>query len=540
MQQDSQDNLEQLSVSLSTILYKQSIFLNTTTMKQLFYLSLAFLAITGCRKIEMDGEKEIFVVTKEVAPVGQVSNTINLSGKITKDTTLYAKDVNFLSGVVYITKGVTLTIQEGARVQGKSGADAAALVICRGAKIIAKGTADKPIIFTSSAQNPTSGDWGGIVILGTAKVNAALPWKGKTITGLTAVEGGINDTEIGYGLAGSGDDAFPTGNDNDNSGILQYARIEYAGYAYQPDNELNSLTMAGVGRGTTISHVQVTYAKDDAYEWFGGTVNCKYIIAYKTQDDDFDSDLGYSGKVQFGIILRDSAIADISQSEAFESDNDPAGSANAPTTSAVFSNITAIGPRINPEFGRGNNLYLAGAHIRRNSSISIHNAIFAGWPIGLLIDDTRVVTNGSTFKNYTDSISRLRNITLAGNTRNLEYRLKANTNTGSTDAFLATFSNPSHGNTILLSASSDVLKLIQPFNYTNPDFTPFANPNTSTANIAATLGSLGIATSLDYSRNGSFTDTQLQDPFFEKVSFRGAVAASGVNQTWWKGWTVWR
>jgi hypothetical protein len=148
MQQDSQDNLEQLSVSLSTILYKQSIFLNTTTMKQLFYLSLAFLAITGCRKIEMDGEKEIFVVTKEVAPVGQVSNTINLSGKITKDTTLYAKDVNFLSGVVYITKGVTLTIQEGARVQGKSGADAAALVICRGAKIIAKGTADKPIIFT--------------------------------------------------------------------------------------------------------------------------------------------------------------------------------------------------------------------------------------------------------------------------------------------------------------------------------------------------------------------------------------------------------
>jgi hypothetical protein len=118
--------------------------------------------------------------------------------------------------------------------------------------------------------------------------------------------------------------------------------------------------------------------------------------------------------------------------------------------------------------------------------------------------------------------------------------LKANTNTGSTDAFLAIFSTAAHGNTILNNASSDVLKLIQPFNYTNPDFTPFANPNTSTANIASTLGSLGIGTSLDYSRNGSFTDTQLQDPFFEKVSFRGAVAASGVNQTWWKGWTVWR
>ena len=126
-------------------------------MKQLFYLSIALLAVTGCRKIEMDGEKEIFVVTKEVAPVGVVSNTITLSGKITKDTTLYAKDVNYLSGIVYITKGVTLTIEEGATVRGKSGLDVASLVITRGAKIIAKGTAEKPIVFTSASQNPQSG-----------------------------------------------------------------------------------------------------------------------------------------------------------------------------------------------------------------------------------------------------------------------------------------------------------------------------------------------------------------------------------------------
>ena len=125
-------------------------------MKQLFYLSLAFLAVTGCRKIETDGEKEIFVVTKEVAPVGVVSNTVTLSGKITKDTTLYAKDVNYLSGIVYVTKGVTLTVQAGAKVQGKSGADVAALVICRGAKIVAKGTADAPIVFTSASLNPLS------------------------------------------------------------------------------------------------------------------------------------------------------------------------------------------------------------------------------------------------------------------------------------------------------------------------------------------------------------------------------------------------
>ena len=264
-------------------------------MKQLFYLSLAFLAITGCRKIEMDGEKEIFVVTKEVAPVGVVSNTINLSGKITKDTTLYAKDVNYLSGIVYVMKGVTLTVEAGAKVQAKSGTDVASLVITRGAKIVAKGTNEKPIVFTSASANPQSGDWGGIVILGSATVNQSLTWKGVAVKGLTSVEGGINDAD-GLGLAGSGDAAFPTANDADNSGILQYARIEYAGYAYQPDNELNSLTMAGVGNGTTIDHIQVTYAKDDAYEWFGGTVNCKYLIAYKTQDDDFDTDLRFFWK----------------------------------------------------------------------------------------------------------------------------------------------------------------------------------------------------------------------------------------------------
>ena len=506
-------------------------------MKQLFILSLAFLAITGCRKIETDGEKEIFVVTKEVAPVGVVSNTITLSGKITKDTTLYAKDVNYLSGVVYITKGVTLTVEEGAKVLGKSGLDVASLVITRGAKIIAKGTAEKPIIFTSASLNPQSGDWGGIVLLGTAKVNQTLTWKGTAVPGLTSVEGGINDTEVGYGLAGSGDAVFPTGNDGDNSGILQYVRIEYAGYAYQPDNELNSLTMAGVGNGTTIDHIQVTYAKDDAYEWFGGTVNCKYLIAYKTQDDDFDTDFGYAGNVQFGIVLRDSAIADISTSEAFESDNDGKGSTLSPKTSAVFSNITAIGPRIDPVSAKGNSLFRAGAHIRRNTGISIMNSIIAGWPVAIQFDAS---TGTAVDKNIDDSTIRIKNTTFAGNTENIKYTVSG-TPTGASSASLLTwFSNPFFGNTILNTAGPDVLKLIQPFNYTNPDFTPFANANTSTANIASTLGTLGIGVHLDYSKNGAFTDAKLQNAFFEKVTFRGAVATSGVNQTWWKGWTIWK
>jgi hypothetical protein len=513
-------------------------------MKQLFILSLAFLAITGCRKIETDGEKEIFVVTKEVAPVGVVSNTITLTGKITKDTTLYAKDVNYLSGIVYVTKGVTLTIQEGAKVMGKSsGADVAALVICRGAKIIARGTAEKPVVFTSAAQNPASGDWGGVVLLGTAKVNTVLPWKGSSVSGLTSVEGGINDTEVGYGLAGSGDAAFPTGNDDDNSGVLQYVRIEYAGYAYQPDNELNSLTMAGVGRGTTIDHIQVTYAKDDAYEWFGGTVNCKYLIAYKTQDDDFDTDNGYNGNVQFGIVLRDSVIADISQSEAFESDNDSKGSTLTPQTTAVFSNITAIGPRIDPVSGKGNSLFRAGAHIRRNTGVSIMNSIIAGWPIAINFD----VALGKVDKNIDDSVIRIKNTTFAGNTSNIT--LSGTSTVGATATTLLNwFSTPAFGNTILTSASGDRLKLIQPFNYTNPDFTPYANNSTpsttpatpSTDAFTSAWGTLGIWDHVNFTKNGAFTDTKLQNAFFEKVAFRGAVATSGTNQTWWKGWTSWR
>lgn len=513
-------------------------------MKQLFILSLAFLAITGCRKIETDGEKEIFVVTKEVAPVGVVSNTITLTGKITKDTTLYAKDVNYLSGIVYITKGVTLTIQEGAKVMGKSsGSDVAALVICRGAKIIARGSADKPIVFTSASQNPASGDWGGVVLLGTAKVNTVLPWKGVSVSGLTSVEGGINDTEVGYGLAGSGDAAFPTGNDDDNSGVLQYVRIEYAGYAYQPDNELNSLTMAAVGRGTTIDHIQVTYAKDDAYEWFGGTVNCKYLIAYKTQDDDFDTDNGFNGNVQFGIVLRDSAIADISQSEAFESDNDSKGSTLTPQTTAVFSNITAIGPRIDPVSAKGNSLFRAGAHIRRNTGISIMNSIIAGWPIAINFD----VALGKVDKNIDDSIVRIKNTTFAGNTSNIT--LSGTSTVGASASTLLTwFSTPAFGNTILTNASGDRLKLIQPFNYSNPDFTPYANNSTpsttpitpSTDAFTSAWGTLGIWDHVNFTKNGAFTDTKLQNAFFEKVAFRGAVATSGANQTWWKGWTIWK
>ncbi len=476
--------------------------------KYIVYLAaLTAIVVTGCRKIEMDGQ----TVIVNGGGGTSTAKTVTFSGRITRDTTLYKADDNYLKGIVYITKGVTITIQKGATVKGLySGSDVAALVICRGAKIIAQGAADDPIVFTSSSPNPTSGDWGGIVLCGRAGYN--LSFNG--VAGLYQVEGGI-DNSFGDGLAGSGDATAPAVVDNDNSGILSYVRIQYAGYAYQPDKEINSLTMACVGSGTTIDHIETTYAKDDAFEWFGGSVNCKYLIAYKTQDDDFDTDNGYNGNVQFGLIIRDSVIADGSKSEGFESDNNASGTTSTPKTTAVFSNITAIGPRATLS-NIGNSLYLAGAQIRRNSGISIYNSIIMGWPTGIFIDAT---TGTPTDKNIDDSSLRIRYTTLAGNTINVRYGASASSPTGATDAsILAWFTNPYFGNNVLTNCID--AKLTQPFNYAAPDATPFAGNN-------------GYA---PISSGANFSETKVSNPFFKPVIFRGAIAPAGDDQTWWKGW----
>jgi hypothetical protein len=481
-------------------------------MKKSILLAAAFVALiaTSCRKIEMDGGTS--VIQQPTTPGVQ---TIVLKGRIDKDTVLREGTNYILSGIVYIVNNATLTVQPGVTVKGDYvGANVAALVITRGAKIIADGTQEKPIVFTSNSPVPRSGDWGGIVICGKAQVNTAFTGNGGG-TGVLQVEGGI-DNSFGDGLAGGG--ASP--NNADNSGILRYVRIEYAGYAYQPDKEINSLTMAAVGSGTIIDYVQVTYAKDDAFEWFGGTVNCKHLIAYKTQDDDFDSDNGYSGKVQFGIVLRDSTIADISRSEAFESDNDAGGSLNSPQTKAVFSNMTVIGPRATLA-NNGNSLYLAAAHVRRNTGISIYNSVFLGWPAGLLIDGR----NGRAVQlNVMDSTVRFKNNIIAGcgpvtGTDATSYSFVGATGaTWTADSVKTFFGNTAFSNKVLTNITD--AKIISPFSYSAPDFIPFGGSN----------GNQDILT------GASFADANLTTGF-SVVKFRGACDAAGVDANWWKGWT---
>ncbi len=464
-------------------------------MKKLIYLA-AFVGLitTGCRKIEVDGDGNDGGNNGGGGDSVAV-NTI-LEGRISSNLTLKAGYTYKLRGLVYVTNGAILTIEPGTTIVGELNKQGG-LIITRSCKIIADGTADKPIVFTSESSTPQRGDWSGLVILGNAPTNASF----NGIQGVGAVEGGINNSD-NLGLFGTPSNQGQ--NPADNSGILRYVRIEYAGYAFLPDNEINGLTLAGVGSGTVIDYVQVSYANDDSFEWFGGTVNCKHLISYKTLDDDFDTDNGFAGTVQFGISLRDSSIADISKVEAFESDNDANGSQLTPQTKAVFSNMTIAGPRAELN-NVGSSLFNAAAQIRRNSSESVFNSVIMGWPVGILIDASK---GYPTDYNIPASLFVQNNI-IAGCAVPVKYAASTSTPTGFDVA--SWFNLAENNNTVL--ATNDEAMITAPFNYASPDFTPMAG---SPALTGADFSNINLKTG------------------FTIVAYRGAV---GLGDTWWKGWT---
>jgi len=313
--------------------------------------------------------------TPPVTPPVTTSDIVEVSGDIKTATTWKANKIYFLKGFVYVTDGATLTIEPGTIIKGDK-ATKGTLVVTRGAKIEAAGTAEKPIVFTSNlaAGARSAGDWGGIILLGKAPVNP---------TATPNIEGGLDPKGdpakyIQYG----GTDA------NDNSGTLKYVRIEYAGIPFSPDNEINGLTMGGVGAGTTLDYIEVYKSGDDSFEWFGGTVNAKHLISVGAQDDDFDTDFGFSGKVQFGLAQRAQVIADFSGSNGFESDNDAVGSNNTPQTGVIFSNMTIVGPLLSPTTTSGINAnFQHAAQIRRNSALSLFNSVLANYTEGVYYDD---------------------------------------------------------------------------------------------------------------------------------------------------------
>ena len=263
-----------------------------------------------------------------------------IDADITANRTLFADTVYTLRGFVKVASGATLTIQPGTRIQGDFNTVGSSLFILRGARIVARGTRENPIVFTSSrpAASALAGDWGGLIIVGRGIINRASP---------VVLEGTENFPQpINY--AGGSDNA-------DNSGELRYVRIEFAGYATQPNAELNSLTLAAVGSGTVVEHVQTTNGLDDSFEWFGGAVDGKYLVSYEAGDDHFDASEGYVGRNQFLIALqtkvpttRPEAGSAAPDPQGIENDGcSGAGCANGelsqPFTIPMFANFTLVG-----------------------------------------------------------------------------------------------------------------------------------------------------------------------------------------------------
>lgn len=420
---------------------------------------------------------------------GQWSDT--LQGNINGTVTLSDHQSYLMLGEIVVQPGATLVIPAGTYLYGDA-ATKASIIVLRGGKIFAKGSANDPIVFTS--RNPVgsraAGDWGGIVLLGNATIN----------TNSGADTASIEGFSSSFYYGGN--------NDDDSSGCLSYCRIEFAGIALAPNNEINSLTMGGVGRKTQIDHIMVSYAGDDAYEWFGGTVNCSYLVAAFGVDDMFDVDNGFRGRVQFGLGISDPNIADVSGSNGWESDNNSAPNYNNPRTQPWFSNMTLVGPKeydtstVDPLFTRG-------AHLRRNSLTSIYNTIWLGWPTGIRFDGSGVANAlmGDTMT-VTSTI-------IAGSPKNWD--TAGTSSTGfNPDAYML---NPVRKNDTLNTTASVMLN------------NPYGNQSTKNYlpnDFAPQGGSPALS---------NFTDPTTIDPWFSSADYRGAF---GTGANWLDGWVNFR
>jgi PKD repeat protein len=419
-----------------------------------------------------------------------VSGNIDINGT----TTWTNNNIYILSGFVKVTANDTLVIQPGTIIKGDL-VTKGSLIIERSGFLRAEGTAEQPIVMTSQKApgQRSYGDWGGLIICGRAAVNSPANAGNGTAAGEAIVEGGVGS------IYGGG--TMP--NDNDNSGIIRYLRIEFGGIPFQPNSEINGLTMCGVGRGTTIDHVQVSYCGDDAFEWFGGTVNVKNIIAFRNWDDDFDTDFGYRGNVQFALSLRDPQIADQSGSNGFESDNDASGSTAIPNTQPHFSNVTIAGPLLFNSTINSN--YKRALHLRRRTECSPMNSVYAGYPVGLLIE------SASTQANATASNLRFKNNVLAQMNDTLATVTTANPNNINAGFNISTFF--AANNNANYNAGTELGW--NGMSLTNPDFT---------------LQPTSVLTA-----GADFTDSYLQDAFFTPVDFRGAFG----SENWTSCWAEW-
>jgi hypothetical protein len=443
-------------------------------MKQLLFSALVSILLFGassCVKVTFeDGGGSV------APPPDPNSNVIT---GVISSSKFYAKGKWILKGYVYVVDGATVTFEAGCVVVSDV-AEKGALIIERGAKIIAQGTSTSPIVFTSGKAigSRAPGDWGGIILLGKAPTN-------RPLDPAPVIEGGVGRQ---YG----GTDPF------DESGVLRFVRIEYAGIAAEPGSEINGLTCGGVGSGTIIENVMVSFGNDDAFEFFGGTVNAKNLIALATADDDFDFDFGYSGKIQFAVAMRKPDFVDAGDAgNGVECDNDASGSNATPITRPLMSNFTIVGPNDATGTAANHNFSM---RWRRRTQFIVRNSIFIGHP-----DAGFSMESDGTLNDYMNNVSEFRNNLVHASTN--VYR-SSNANIASAAQIQAKAQNEG----CITLATSAAADLTNPFYSTSPNFLP-------------KTGSPALS-------GASFTG---MNSFFTPTTFRGAMGTSN----WTSGWANW-
>lgn len=441
---------------------------------------------------------------KDVDPIGPAttnSGSAVLSGDITANRTLHTDTVYTLSGYVKVQTGATLTIRPGTKIVGDTTKPGSSLWILRGARIDAQGTAASPIVFTSARTpgNRKPGDWGGIIIIGNARINrTANPIF--TEGPPTAAENYAGGT-----------------NDNDNSGTMRYVRIEFAGYDVSGGNgqELNSLSLYAVGRGTTLEYIESVACLDDAFEWFGGTVDGRYLVSYEAGDDHFDWTEGYSGRNQFLIAFQTRLIAPragagslSTDPRGFEGDgceDTKAGCTftNPPYSMPVFANFTLLGPGTGVFAQADGN----GIVVRRGSGATLVNGVIARWPqYGLSLRNTE-----SNNLRLLDSVT-VRNLVFADNSASFE---PAGTNFGQN-------LNLAANNIIPASGAAALFTSVNPASL---DWTPSSSSALRANGLISLIGTAAAARVVGYfggTMNGS--------------AYTGAADPTGPK--WWSGWTT--
>ncbi|MFA6058035.1 MAG: hypothetical protein WC756_07540 [Taibaiella sp.] len=441
-------------------------------MKKLLYLACAGLfaiSISSC------GDD------KDDTP-GPITEDHVLTGEISADKTLTNDKAWTLKGYVYVKSGAKLIIPAGTVIKSDI-IEKGALIVETGGQLMAEGTAAAPIVFTSGQPKGQRrpGDWGGIILLGNATTNRGTNPRPTIEGGVARQYGGTNDA--------------------DNSGTMRYVRIEYAGIAAQPNSEINGLTFGGVGSGTIIENIMVSYANDDAYEFFGGTVNCKNLIAYACSDDDFDFDFGYSGKIQYGISIKHPQFADPGDaSNGIEADNDADGSTATPNTKPQLSNFTFIGPNGAANTQANHNL---ANRWRRNVNFVLRNSILIGHQKGGFS-----LESAGTVSSYQNGTSEFKNNILRAVTANFK------SDQASFDAAAMETKALSEG--VVIPADMDAVGLEKPFSWYTEKVAP---------NVMPKSGSVALA-GADFSG---------MNAFFTTVTFRGAIGTTN----WTANWTNW-